>query len=277
MTRSISPALHQVTGGVVGDDLVGDALLGQFPGGQGRTLAARAGFVAEDVKAFALRLGGIDGRGGGADIHERQPAGVAVGEDAHAVANQLGAVPADGLAVLDVFVGELLGGRQRQRLLLRHGVAGSQDAAHLVHRVDRVHGGGPGGLEGAVDCLQVRREAFQVVAAKGARALGQTIGGGGADGAGAAHDHVADGPGRFAEVPRGHDLKPMRQKPLLDELNLVGWGIEPDGAVVFGDLSEGDVHKEGQQVWKPAIQQTWKSALQLASQAGCASRVNAEL
>ena len=83
------------------------------------------GFVAKDVKLPSLRLRGVERRGGAADIHEGQPAGVAVGEHVHAVANQLGAVPADGLAMPHVFVGEFLRRRQRQRLLFLDRLAGA--------------------------------------------------------------------------------------------------------------------------------------------------------
>src|SRR5438445_13849503 len=53
--NQVDPApLHEVAGGAVGDDLVGDALLGQFPRRQGRALGAWTGFVAEDMILLTL-------------------------------------------------------------------------------------------------------------------------------------------------------------------------------------------------------------------------------
>ena len=75
----VNPApLHEVTGGVVGDDLVGDLLLREFPCGERRALGARASLVAIDVKLPSLGLRGIKGRGGAADIHKGQPTGIAM-------------------------------------------------------------------------------------------------------------------------------------------------------------------------------------------------------
>jgi hypothetical protein len=56
--------LHEVTAGVVGDEGVGDAVLGQFPSGEASALVARASFVDPDVDALAGVVSGID-RGGG--------------------------------------------------------------------------------------------------------------------------------------------------------------------------------------------------------------------
>ena len=80
-------ALHEMAGGVVGEDMVRNFLLGQFPGGKGGALGTRAGFIAEDVKVFALGLGGVQGGGGGPEIDKGEPAGVAVGQDVGAGAN----------------------------------------------------------------------------------------------------------------------------------------------------------------------------------------------
>jgi len=104
--------LHQMSGGIIGDDLMRNFLLREFPGGEGCTLRTRARFVAENVKFFALCLGGIHWRRGRANVHKRQPAGVAMGQDFHAITNQPGPVPADLFAMACVFVGKFLGGGQ---------------------------------------------------------------------------------------------------------------------------------------------------------------------
>ena len=47
-----------MAGGIVRDDLMGNALLGEFPGSQRGALRARAGLIAIDVEFPARRLGG---------------------------------------------------------------------------------------------------------------------------------------------------------------------------------------------------------------------------
>ena len=151
-------ALHQMAGGVVGDNLMRNFLLGQLPGGERTALATRAGFVAIDVKFFALALSSVHGGGGAADVHKSKPARIAMRQHVHAVANQFSAVLADFGAVARVFVGELLGGGQRQRLLLFDALAGLHDRANLVHCVDGVHGGGPRGFQGFVNSFDMLTE-----------------------------------------------------------------------------------------------------------------------
>ena len=63
--------------------------------------------------------------GGGADVHERQPAGVAVGQHASTLADERFAVLAKRFAVGDVILGELFGGGQGLLLPLGNGVARS--------------------------------------------------------------------------------------------------------------------------------------------------------
>ncbi len=53
------PALHQVPRGIVRDDLVRNALLGEFPSRERRPLAPGPGLVTKDVKIPAGGLGGI--------------------------------------------------------------------------------------------------------------------------------------------------------------------------------------------------------------------------
>lgn len=236
------PALHQMAGGVVGDDLVRDFLLRQLPRGERRALGTRTGFVAEDVEFFALRLRGIHRRGGGADVHERQPAGVAMRENPHAIADQFRAVLADRLAMLHVFAGEFLGGGEREELAFCHRLSGTHVTADVIHRVDGIHGGGPCIFQNLINRLDVGGEFLQVAAAKGKRALRQAVGGGGADGSGAAHDHVGDGGGGGAEIRGGDDLEFVREQPLLDEEDGVLCAVKGDGAEMLGAAPDGDIH-----------------------------------
>ena len=151
---------------------------------------------------------------------------------------------ADGFAVGDVAVGEFLGGGQGEGLLLGHGGAGRHGAEHVVHGVHGVHGGGPGVGEGLVNGVGVDGEFFQVAAFEGAEALGEAVGGGGPDGAGAAHDHVGDGGGGLAIVFGGDDFELVRQEALLDEEHGVGGGVKSDSAIVAGPALDGDIHKD---------------------------------
>ena len=216
-------------------------LLREFPCGQGCALGARPGLIAIDVKLPSLRLRGIEGRGGGADVHEGEPAGVAMREHVGAIADQFCAVPSNVLAMPHIFVRKLLRRRQRQRLLLLDRLAGVHGGAHLVDRVNRIDGGGPRRFEGFADGLEVAPELIPVASAEGARALGQAVGRGGADRSSAAHYHVLDSPRGRAEVAGGDDLELMRQQPLFDEPNGVAPDIKRHGAEVAGATVDGDV------------------------------------
>ena len=231
-----------MAGGVVGYDLVGNLLAGQLPGGEGGALAARAGFVAIDVEFLPGLLGGVERRGGAANIYKGQPAGVAMREDVRAGADQFFAVPADGGAVANVLAGKFLGGGQGQGLLLGHGGSGPQGAEDGVHGVDRVNRGRAGGLEGLINEMEMGGKPGRIAAAKSARTLGQAVGGGRANGAGAAHDHLRDGPGRGAEIGHGRDLEAVRQPPLLDQADLVAGGVESDRAEMAGAAAQANIH-----------------------------------
>ncbi len=106
-------ALHEMAGRVVGDDMVGDALLAEFPRSEGGSLGTWAGFVAVDVEFPSGGLGGVERRRGGADIDEGQPAGIAVGENVHAFADEGKAVFTNLPAMTDILLGEGFGGLQR--------------------------------------------------------------------------------------------------------------------------------------------------------------------
>ena len=78
-----------------------------------------------------------------------------MGQDGHAVADQFRAVPADFLAMADIFVGKMFGGGERERLLFRHRFTTRHGAAHAVHRVDGINGGGARGGERLLDRCNV--------------------------------------------------------------------------------------------------------------------------
>ncbi len=222
---------------------MGDFLLGQFPGGQRRALAAGPGFIAKDVKLPSGLLRGVERRGGGADVNKRQPASVAMGQDATVGPDQLCPVPPNGLAVADVVIGEFLGRGQGEGLLLGDRFARLHGGADVLHGVGRIDGSGPGGFEGLLNEIDVAQKLAQVVATKRARPLGQSISGCGADGPRSADNHIADGAGRLAIIPHGNNLEAMRQEPLLDEQDGIFSGVESNRAIVLGPAASGDIHR----------------------------------
>ena len=65
-------------GGVVGDEVKGDAALVQLPGGEARALQSGAGFINQHVNLFTLLVGGENDAQRRAPIHGGQSAGIAV-------------------------------------------------------------------------------------------------------------------------------------------------------------------------------------------------------
>ncbi len=236
------PPLHQVSGRIVGDHVVRHPLLRQFPCGETGALATRPRFIAENMEALALRLGGVYRGGCTADIHKSQPPGVAVREHVHTAADQLGAMAPDLLAMADVLGGELLRGRKRERLAFGDGSPGAHRRKHLVHGVDRIDRGRTGGFEGFEHARGVCLQFAEVRSPKGVHALRESVGGGRANRAGAADDHVFDGGGCFPEVSSGYDLEPVRQEPLLDEKHSVLLAVEGDSPVSPASPAHLNVH-----------------------------------
>ena len=237
-------ALHQMTGGVVGDDVVRDALLRQFPSGEDGALRARPCLVTKNMERFAIGLCGVHRCGGGADVHERQPAGVAVGQHASTLADERFAVLAKRFAVGDVILGELFGGGQGLLLPLGNGVAGHL-RQHPAHGVERIDGGEARLGERVVHLGQVLLERLESTPAKSPCALREPVSRRSADRARAANDHVGDGPAGFAVVGGGDDFEFMREQPLLDEPDAVARLVKPDRPVMPGLTLVGDIHGAG--------------------------------
>ena len=198
---------EEQTGGIVRNDLVRDALLRQFPSRQCRALRTRPGFITEYVELFSPFLRLVHRRSGTADIHKRQPSGVAVGQDLHAGANQPRSVLANRPAMLHVVSGKILGSRQREGLLFRDTSSGQHSSPDLDHRVNRIHRGWTRGLERLEHTLDVAIETFYSAPAKRPRALRQTVSRSGTNGAGSADDHVGDRLRRSFIIARGHNFE----------------------------------------------------------------------
>lgn len=99
---------HEVAGGVVGDDIIGDAALLKLPGRETRPLQTGAGFVYQYMNLFALLVRGKDDAQGGAPIDRGQRAGVAVVEDGVAIVDEFCPVEAHAPVQGDVFIGQPL-------------------------------------------------------------------------------------------------------------------------------------------------------------------------
>src|SRR5437588_8729385 len=91
---------------VVRNDLVRNALLREFPGGEGRALRARTGFAAIYVKFTTGGLRAVKRRGRRTNIDEGEPACIAMGEDAHSLLDQRSAMLANLTAMFDIFLGK---------------------------------------------------------------------------------------------------------------------------------------------------------------------------
>ena len=85
------------------------------------------------------------------------------------------------------------------------------------------------------------QESGRVASTEGARALGETVGRGGANRAGTTNDHVFDGPRGMPEVSRQDYLEFVRQEPLLDEQDRIVPGVKCHRPEMTGAAVEGDV------------------------------------
>ena len=137
--------------GIVGEDGVRHAMAAQFKRGQRSALVARAGFIHPDMQRDAGVMRQIDRRQGGAVIHRRQPAGIAMGEDVDGLAGLLcsdlpddfQAMLADGHRHRHIFVGDGGGfGPGQLRALVARLV--EQRVPHAIQRPAQIDGGGPG-------------------------------------------------------------------------------------------------------------------------------------
>ena len=137
-------SLHQMAGCIVCDYIMCDALLRQLPGCECSALATGACLIAKNVKPFSFGLRGIEGRCRSANIDEREPTRVAMGEDFHPIADERRAMPAYFPAMFNVFARKRFGCLTRELLALFYGSTGSDFCAHLQHGIDRINGRGSG-------------------------------------------------------------------------------------------------------------------------------------
>src|SRR5207247_1502589 len=97
-----------------------------------------------------------------------------------------------------------------------------------------------------LECLEypfdMPGETPQIPAAKGSRALRQTISGRGPDGPRSSDDHVPDGCCRGAVVRGCHHFEFMREEALLDEPHAVCRAVEGNRPIMPSLSVHGDVH-----------------------------------
>src|SRR3989442_12395422 len=114
----------------------------------------------------ALCLRRVEWRGGGADIDERKPPGVAVRQYSHAFLDQWPALTPNRLAMSHVVVGKIFRGNQRQGLSFCNRLALAHPGSDFIHRVDRVNRGRTCRLESLVNRVNLLGKLFQIPTAK---------------------------------------------------------------------------------------------------------------
>ena len=205
----------------------------QLPGRQAGALVQRPGLVHPDVHRDA-RLGGGVNRGGGRAIFDAgQPAGVAVGQNVDRpsvlcpgdVLDQRQTVKTDPPAVVRLLFGDGPGDFQGLGPALGWSRR-KQSAQNPVHGPGQVDGRGAGRLDAGRLGLEA---VITDVAGRGARHV-NPIGCGHADERGPAHHHLHDGVDHRVHAVQVHHHQPVGQLALVDDLDRLAVGIEPDGA-----------------------------------------------
>lgn len=233
---------HEVAGGVIRDDLVRDAFLGEFPRGERCALQSRPRFIAIDMEFHSGSMGCVERGSRAADVHERQPTRVAMGQDAQAGADQRSTVLAQGAALGDIGLGKSLRRLQRAALALGHTVPCIhvlQDAPQGVGRIDR-RGARLGQCAGHM--LDVTVKCGAATTAESTGSLGETEGGRGSDRPRATHRHVTDRARGCFEGPAAQAYEAMRELSLVNQDDGIGGGVERDRAYGLTAAVQEDIH-----------------------------------
>ncbi len=236
-------ALHEVARRVVGDDMVRDALLRQFPRGERGTLATRPRLVAKNVEPPAFRLRGVQRRGRRAHIHEGQPSRVAVGQHPHPFPDQRRTVCPQFAAMPHVVFRECLRRTKRQLLPGPDPVSSSHRRPHPQHRVHRIHRGRTRFFQGREHPVHVPLEPGRRITPELAGALGKPIRRGGTDRSRAPHHHVPNRGRRGTVIGHVHHPELVRQQSLLDQADRVFPRIERHRPEMAGLPAQTHVHR----------------------------------
>ena len=143
--------LHQMPAGIIGNHGMRHAMRAQFPGGQRRALIARAGFIHPYMHWDTRIMRHINRRECGTPIHRRDPAGIAMGQDIHAlpwlacsdVLQQRQAVAANGFTGCGIIITNR-GGFGIGCRFARGGRQWAQHGKHFLKRPAQIDRGGAG-------------------------------------------------------------------------------------------------------------------------------------
>ena len=231
---------HQDAGGGIGHQRGRNAQLLELPGGEAGALQPGAGFGVIDGEPAAGFPAGADDAQSGAVSGCGQRAGVAVGEDAPAVGGQQGA-PVFADAAVDSLVLLLNpAGFGFQAGVDAAGVGfGLGHAEHPAHGPAQVDGGRAGGGDVGAGLPQ---SADEVVALPGLQLGGgqyHRVGGGNADGRGAADAHLGNGGGGGAVVGNADDAALVGQQRLVEQLQAAAGPVDGANFGHNGNLSVG--------------------------------------
>ena len=208
---------HQVARHVVGDEGRGDPVLQQLPRGEPRALEPGPRLVREDALHLAEPDGGADDAECRAVAGGGERAGVAVGEDARLVGQELRSEVAHAAARREVLPldGEGLVEEAAAERLAAGGLEGAEALPHPLDGPEEVDRGGPGRGERRAHVAPLGLEEG-ALAAGGAQAEGEAERGGDADRGSAADRHVLDGGRDLVVVAATQDDLFRRQAPLVD-------------------------------------------------------------
>ena len=155
--------------------------------GENRALFSRGERRADDAEGGSVPCGG-------------EAAGVAVGEDAFSIGDELRPETADGTAGGEILLEDPVGfgfqGLERPR---RH----SGQPLQCPAQIHRCRTRGEQGLPGSFEVVRRKR---------------QTVRRGATDGRRASHDHLADRFRHFRRAAGGHDFGPRRQRTLIEQV-----------------------------------------------------------
>ena len=114
---------QKITGHVVTNDLIRDAILFQFPSRETCALQSRAGFINKDMHALSLLMRSTYDPERGPPIDGCQRARVAVVDDCIPVIDERGAVFRHALVDFHIFIRQSLRFFQQGRTKITHGIA----------------------------------------------------------------------------------------------------------------------------------------------------------
>ena len=214
---------HQVTGGIVGNQVHGDLGVHEFPGGEARPLQTRTGLIHPNVDRLPLFLTGEDDAQRRAKIDSGQRAGVAMMEQVRPIGDDGGTVKAHAPVDGHVFVGQGLGFGQEGAAQIVH-IGGDSLFGHFEQAArgpTQVDGGRPRGVEHVLGGAQIGQQVIARGRCACLRGQCHAVGTRCADGRCATHVHLGDATGDAVHAIELGDHKFAGQQPLVDHFDAV--------------------------------------------------------